>query len=95
MEIKTITLFDIIKVKPDTPKTNIEIFTIFELDVVKFLTRRTELVLLTSHFFYCSPWGSSDYMYTSNGIGFCLFGGIWNKKLIKKLDWKVTTFTLL
>ena len=56
MEIKTITLFDIIKVKPDTPKTNIEIFTIFELDVVKFLTRRTELVLLTSHFFLdCSP----------------------------------------
>ena len=50
MGIKRIAFFDIIKIKSDTPKTNIEIFTNFELDVVKFLTRRKELVLLASHF---------------------------------------------
>ena len=55
IEIKRTAFFDIIKVKPDTPKTNNEIFTNFDLDVVKFLRRRTELVLLASHFFGLQP----------------------------------------
>ena len=51
MEIKIIAFSDIIKVEPDTSKTNNEFFTNFELDVVKFLTGKTELVLSASRFF--------------------------------------------